>query len=81
MKVKSTPEDARKAHSDSRIIAALFLTEALEGVGGLRQDSATAPPVKSAYPLYRRMVGPRDGLEGCRKSRPQRASIHGPSSP
>jgi len=69
VKVKSTPEDARKAHSDSRSIAALVLTEALEGVGGLCQDSATAPPEMSGYPLYRRLVGPKGGLGGCRKSR------------
>jgi hypothetical protein len=47
VKVKSTLEQATKAHSHSRSLAALFLTEALEGVGGQRQHSATTPPGKS----------------------------------
>ena len=28
------------------------------------------PPGKTPYPLYRRLGGPRGGLDGCEKSRP-----------
>ena len=42
---------------------------------------AALPPGKTRYPLYWRLCGPQDGLEGCGKSRPRRDSIPGPSSP
>ena len=42
----------------------LSLTSALDGVGGQSQAPAALPPGKSRYPLYRRLCGPRGGLEG-----------------
>jgi hypothetical protein len=38
-------------------------------------------PEKTRYPLYRRLGGPRAGLDRCGKSRTQRDSIPRPSSP
>jgi len=40
------------------------------GVGGQRHASAALPPGKIRYPLYRRLGGPRAGLDRCGKSRP-----------
>ena len=37
------------------------------GVGCQRQASAALPKGKTRCPLYRRLVGPTAGLEGCRK--------------
>ena len=37
----------------------LSLTPALDGVGGQRHAPATLPPVKTRYPLYRRLGGPQ----------------------
>jgi hypothetical protein len=37
-------------------------------VGGQRNDPADSPPGKSRYPLYRRLGGPKAGLEGAEKS-------------
>ena len=42
------------------------------GVGGKCHVPATFPPGKTQYPLYRRLGGPKAGLDGCGKSRPQR---------
>jgi len=61
----------RTAHWGSRGIALLFLTTALEGMRGQRQSPA------ALYPWERPgthcagvWVGPRAGLDRCRKSRP-----------
>jgi len=40
------------------------------GVGGQKNALATSPPGKTWYPLCRRWVGPRSGLDRCRKSHP-----------
>jgi hypothetical protein len=76
----------RTGHEDpegeERCSSTLYLTSALDGVGGKRHASA-------AIPLRKRpgahcvggWVGPRAGLDGCGKSRPHRDSIPGPSSP
>jgi len=37
----------------------LSLTSALDGVGGLRYDPAALTPIKTQYPLYRRLGEPR----------------------
>ena len=50
-------------------------------MGGQRHAPAALPPGMTRYPLYRRLGGPRAGLDGCWKSRPHRDSIPGPSSP
>ena len=39
------------------------------------------PRGKTRYPLYRRLVGSRTGLDGCGKSFPHWDSIPGPSNP
>jgi len=49
------------------------------GVGGQRHTPATLPPGKTRYQLYRRLGGPRAGLDGCGNSRSHRDSIPGPS--
>ena len=40
------------------------------GVGGQHHAPAALPPGKTQYPLYRRLVGPRAGLDGFGESRP-----------
>jgi hypothetical protein len=46
------------------------------GVGGQRHDPAALPPGKRNLTYcIRGWVGPRTGLEGCGKSRPQRDLI------
>jgi hypothetical protein len=64
-----------------RYSSTLSLNSALVGVGGQSHAPATLPSGKTRYPLYRGLVGPRAGLDGCGKSRPHRISIPGPSSP
>jgi hypothetical protein len=49
-------------------------------VGGQRRAPAALTPRNTRYPLYRRWVGPRAGLDRCGKSRPHRDSVTGPSS-
>jgi hypothetical protein len=53
-----------------------------EGIGWLapRPGRFTAGK-ETRYPLYRTLGGPQGRLDGCRKSRPHRDAIHGPSSP
>jgi len=40
------------------------------GVGSQRHAPTALPPGKTRYPLYRRLGGPEDRLDGCGKSRP-----------
>ena len=47
----------------------LSLTSELDGAGGRRHAPAALPPGKTRYPLYRRLGGPRAGLDRCGKSR------------
>jgi len=58
-----------------------FLTTALEGVRGQRHTPASLTPGKTWYPLYRKLGGPRAGLDRCGKYRLHRDSIPGTSSP
>jgi len=52
------------------------------GVDGQRHAPAALPPGKKAGThCTGGWVGPRDGLDGCGKSRPRRDSIPGPSTP
>jgi hypothetical protein len=60
----------------------LSLTSALDGVGGQRHAPAALPLGKRpGAHCIGGWVGPRSGLDGCGKSRLQRDSIPGPSSP
>jgi len=59
VKVKFTLEPATKDQKGSRRIALLFLTSALDGVGGQRHALAALPQGKTRYPLYRRLDGPQ----------------------
>jgi hypothetical protein len=82
IKVKFTLEQTTKALKGSKGIA-LFIFN----LGTRRERVVSA----TAWPLYSRKrpdthciggwVGTRAGLDGCRKSRPHRDSILGPSSP
>jgi len=52
------------------------MTTALEGgEGSTSRTGRFLHPGKTRYPLYRRLVGPRAGLDRCGKSRPHRVSI------
>jgi len=56
-------------------------TSALDGAGGQRHAPAALPPGKTADThCTGRSVGPTADLDRCRKSRPHRNSIPGPSS-
>jgi hypothetical protein len=62
----------------------LYLTSALEGVGGgvggQRHAPAALPPGMTRYPLYRRLGRPQGRSERMLKISPHRDSIPGPSS-
>jgi len=64
-----------------RYMSTLSLTSELDEVGGRHAPAALPPGKETRYPLYRRRVGPRAGMDGCGKSRPHRDSTPGPSSP
>ena len=66
----------------SRGIALLFLgPSALDGGGGVSPTpQPLLPPGKAQYPLYRRLGGPRAGLDGRKNSSPPELDP-GPSSP
>ena len=81
VKVNSPYNRPRRPRGEQRYSSTLSLTSALDGVGGQRHDPATLLPGKTRYPLYRRLGGPKAGLDGCRKSRLHRDSIPGPFSP
>jgi hypothetical protein len=49
----------------------LSLTSTLDGVGGQRHAPAALPPVRPGTHCIEGWVGPRAGLDGCGKSRPQ----------
>jgi len=58
------------------------MTMALEGdERSASRLGRSLPPGKIRYPLYRRLGGPRVGLDRCGKSCPHRNWIPGPSSP
>jgi hypothetical protein len=77
--VKFTVEQTIKAQrEEDRYSSTLFLTSALNGVGGQRHAPATLPPgSETQNPFYRRLGGPRGQLDGCRKSFLHRDSIPG----
>jgi hypothetical protein len=50
-------------------------------VGGQRHALAALPPGKIGTHCIGGWVGPKAGLDWCRKSRPHRDLIPGPSSP
>ena len=83
VKVKVSLEQVTKSQSGSRLYSStLSLTSAL--VGGWLVNVTPRP----LYPRERPgthcigcWVGPRAGQDGCGKSRPNRVSIRGPSSP
>ena len=72
----------RTAHKGSRGIALPFHDYGTRRVeGSASRLGRSLPPGKTRYSLYRRLGGPRAGLDRCGKSRPHRDSIPGPSSP
>jgi hypothetical protein len=72
----------RTVHRGSRGIALLFLDhDTIRGWGSASRPGRSLPPEKSRYQMYRRLMGPRAGLDRCGKSRHHRDSIPGPSSP
>jgi hypothetical protein len=72
----------RTAYRGSRGIALPFIDHGTSrGEGSASHPGRSLPPGKNRYPLYRRLGGPRAGLDRCGKSRPHRDSIPGPSSP
>ena len=66
VKVKLTVERATK----TRYNPTVSLTSALGGVGGQRHASATLPPGKTRYPLYRRLGRPQGRSGRVRKISP-----------
>ena len=73
----------KKPQRGSRCIALLFLKPRCRmGVGGERYTPAALRPVKGPCAhCTGGWVGPRAGLDGCRKSCPHHNLILGPSSP
>jgi len=56
------------------------MTMELEGrEGSASRPGRSLPPVKTRYPLYRRLGGPQDWSGQARKISPRRDSIPGPS--
>ena len=62
-------------------ISTLSSTSALDGVGGRRHAPAALARKRPGTHCTGGRVGPRAGLDGCRKYLPHRDSIPGPSSP
>jgi hypothetical protein len=60
---------------EQRYSSTVSLTSALDGGGPLYPQERTGTHFIGGW------VGPRAGLDGCGKSRPNRASIPGPPSP
>jgi hypothetical protein len=73
---KKVPRKRPQGPEGGRGIALLFLTTALEGVGG-----QLYPRERSGTHCTGGWMGPRGGLDVCEKSRPRRHSIPGLSSP
>jgi len=70
-----------------RYSATLYLTSALDVVGGQRHAPAALPPGKTRYPMYRRLGGPKGRSGQVRKISPsqdrpaRRQSLYGLSYP
>jgi hypothetical protein len=77
-----TLEETTKAQGEKKYSSTVSLTLAIDGVGAQRHAPVTLPPANmpGTHSTGGR-VGPRAGLNGCAKSRHQRESIPGPSSP
>jgi hypothetical protein len=72
----------RTAHRGSRGIALLFFDHVIRrGEGSVSRPGRSLPSGKTRYPLYRRLGGPRGGMDKGGKSGPKRNLIPGPSSP
>jgi len=65
---------------EQRYSFTLSLTLALDNGGSKPRPGHFTPGKETQYPLYRKLDGPQDGLDGCGKSRPHRDSIHGQNS-
>jgi hypothetical protein len=74
-KVTFTLEQATKAQRGSRGITLLFLSAQDEGGWSTPRPGRFTPGKETRYPFYRRLVGPRAGLDGCGKSRPPPTGI------
>jgi hypothetical protein len=70
VKVNFTLEQATKAQRGSRCIALLFNLSAGWGVSGQRHAPAALTPVKTRYPLYRRLGVPQGRSGRLRKISP-----------
>jgi hypothetical protein len=77
--VKCSLEQAVKAQMGVEVGSTLSLTSVLDGVGRQRHPPAALPPGKPGTDCTGGSVGPKAGLDGCRKSRLDRDSIPGPS--
>ena len=67
---------------EQRYSCTLFLTSALDGVGGQLHAPAALPPGKKRYPLYRSLGGPQSRSGQVWKTAPHRRdSIPRPSIP
>ena len=64
-----------------RIVPTPIAPSAREGVGGQHLAPAALVPGKTRYPFYRRLGGPRAGLDGPGKSRLHHDSFPRPSRP
>ena len=63
-----------------RYSSTLYLTSALDEIGGERHAPTALPPERQGNHRIGGWVGPTTGLDGCGKSRSQRDLIPGPSS-
>ena len=68
-----------KTQTGSSYVALIFLETRcyMRGVWPLPLPGRFTPRKEILYPFYRRVGGPQTGLDGCRKSHPNRDSIHG----
>jgi len=72
----------RTAHRGSRGIALLFLDhDTRRGEGSASRPGRSLPRERAGTHCTGGFVGPRAGLDRCRKSHPHRYSIPGPPSP
>jgi hypothetical protein len=51
-----------------------FFNIALDGIGAQRHDPTALPVGKARYPLYKRLGGPKAGVDGCGNLAPTVAS-------
>ena len=76
MKGKFHPRTGHEGpEGEYRYSCTLFLTSALDGVGGQRHAPAALPPEKTRYPLYRRLGGPQGRSGQVRKISPPSTEV------